>query len=68
MNKRQVRGTAKDAVGRVQREVGRVTRNRTQQAKGIGKQIAGKAERTVGDVQEEARKSERARTRRPRAI
>jgi uncharacterized protein YjbJ (UPF0337 family) len=52
MNKEQVNGTAKDIVGKVQEEVGKITDNKEQQVEGLNKQISGKAEKTLGDVKE----------------
>jgi uncharacterized protein YjbJ (UPF0337 family) len=37
MNRDQVKGVAKNAAGKVQQEVGELTGNRTQQAKGAAK-------------------------------
>jgi uncharacterized protein YjbJ (UPF0337 family) len=52
MNKEQVNGAAKDIVGKVQEEVGKITDNKEQQVEGLNKQISGKAEKTLGDVKE----------------
>jgi uncharacterized protein YjbJ (UPF0337 family) len=52
MNKDQVKGTLKDAAGKVQETTGQVIGSHEQQAKGIKKQIDGKAQRAVGDVKE----------------
>lgn len=52
MNKHQVKGTAKDLVGKAQEEVGKLVGSKKQQAKGLKKQIAGKAEEAYGDVKE----------------
>jgi uncharacterized protein YjbJ (UPF0337 family) len=50
MNKNQVKGAAKDIAGKVQEEVGILSGNKDQQAKGLNKQISGKAEKAYGDV------------------
>lgn len=52
MNKDQVKGTAKDVVGKVQEEAGRLVGNKDQQIKGLAKQISGKLQKSVGDVKE----------------
>jgi uncharacterized protein YjbJ (UPF0337 family) len=52
MNKNQVKGVLKEAAGKVQEEVGKLSGSKEQQVKGVGKQISGKAEKTYGDVKE----------------
>lgn len=52
MNKHQITGTAKDLVGKVQQEAGKLAGNKEQEAKGIYKQVAGKAEKRFGDAKE----------------
>lgn len=52
MNKNQVKGTVKDAAGKVQEEAGKLVGSKEQQAKGLQKQVAGKAEKKLGDVKE----------------
>ena len=52
MNKDQVKGAAKQATGKVQEGVGKMTGSRTQEAKGLGKQAAGKTQKSVGDAKE----------------
>ena len=42
MNKDQVKGTAKDIAGKVQRTVGEMTGSTSQQIKGGAKQVEGK--------------------------
>jgi uncharacterized protein YjbJ (UPF0337 family) len=54
MNKNQIKGSVKDATGKVQQKLGQATGNTTQQVKGVAKQIAGKVEKTVGNVQHAA--------------
>jgi uncharacterized protein YjbJ (UPF0337 family) len=60
MNKDQVKGAAKDVVGKIQEEAGKVVGSREQQIKGLSKQISGKAQKSVGDLKqavEEIKKS-----------
>jgi uncharacterized protein YjbJ (UPF0337 family) len=52
MNKNQVKGTAKDIVGKVQEEAGKLVGSKEQQVKGLSKQISGKVQKGVGDVQQ----------------
>jgi uncharacterized protein YjbJ (UPF0337 family) len=55
MNKDQVKGATKEAVGKVQEQVGRVVGSPKQEAKGIGKQVAGNVQKNVGDAKENVR-------------
>jgi len=52
MNKDQIKGAAKDAAGKIQQEVGKVTGSTEQQAKGLEKQVEGKVQKGVGNVKE----------------
>lgn len=52
MNKDQIKGTAKEIIGKVQEEAGKLVGSDTQQIKGVEKQISGKVQKTVGDVKE----------------
>ncbi len=52
MNRDQVKGAAKDVVGKVQEEAGIVVGSKDQQIKGLSKQIAGKVQKGVGDVKQ----------------
>jgi uncharacterized protein YjbJ (UPF0337 family) len=47
-----VKGTAKDIAGKVQEGVGKVTGDREQEAKGLGKQVEGKTQKKFGDAKE----------------
>jgi uncharacterized protein YjbJ (UPF0337 family) len=59
MNRDQVKGTAKDVAGNVQRKVGELTGNKTQQAKGAAKQVEGKVQKGVGNVEQALDKANR---------
>ena len=59
MNRDQVKGAAKDVAGKVQRKVGELTGNKTQQAKGAAKQVEGKVQRGVGNVEQALDRAER---------
>lgn len=52
MNKDQVKGATKEAVGKVQERVGRMIDSPEQEAKGIGKQVTGNVQKNVGDAKE----------------
>jgi len=58
MNRDQVEGTAKDIAGKVQRKVGEVTGNTSQEIKGGAKQVEGKVQRGAGDVRDAADKAD----------
>src|SRR5450631_72408 len=57
MNKDQVRGTVKEATGKVQEVTGKVTGSAEQQVKGLTKQAEGKAQKNIGDVKEAVKDS-----------
>jgi uncharacterized protein YjbJ (UPF0337 family) len=59
MNRDQVKGTAKDVAGKIQRKVGELTGNKTQQAKGAAKQVEGKVQKGVGNVKQALDKANR---------
>lgn len=59
MNRNQVKGTAKDVAGKVQKTVGELTGNTSQQVKGGAKQVEGKVQKGAGDAQEAARDSDK---------
>jgi uncharacterized protein YjbJ (UPF0337 family) len=50
MNKDQVKGVGKDALGKVQEAAGQLTGNREQEAKGLVKQAEGKVQKAYGDA------------------
>ena len=52
MNRDQVKGVAKDVVGKVQEQTGKLTGSKEQQVKGLSKQISGKVQKGVGDVKQ----------------
>ena len=52
MNRDQVKGTAKDVAGKMQRKVGQLTGNKSQQIKGTAKQVEGKVQKGAGDLEE----------------
>ncbi len=54
MNKDQVEGTAKDIAGKVQRKVGEITGNTSQEIKGGAKQVEGKVQKGAGNAQQAA--------------
>ncbi len=52
MNKDQVKGAAKDVVGKIQEEAGRLIGSKKQQSKGLAKQVKGNAQKNVGDFKQ----------------
>ena len=56
MNKDQVKGSIKDAAGKIQRKVGEVTGSTGQQIKGAVKQVEGKVQKAVGNARENSEK------------
>jgi len=56
MNRDQVKGRRKEAGGLDGQEAGKMTGNRTQQAKGLLKRGAGKVQKSAGDSRDDAEK------------
>lgn len=52
MNKDQVKGTVKDAAGKLQQKTGEAIGSTDQQAKGLVRQVEGKVQKAFGDVKE----------------
>jgi len=52
MNKDQVKGTVKEAAGKVQAQVGKLTGNTEQKVKGHIREAEGKTQQVVGDAKE----------------
>lgn len=57
MNKDQIKGSVKEAAGKVQEKTGELTGNQTQQIKGAAKQVEGNVQKTYGDAKEAARET-----------
>jgi uncharacterized protein YjbJ (UPF0337 family) len=55
----RVQGAARQAGGKLKQEAGRITRNRSLQAKGMAEKNAGKAQRAVGRVKARKERGER---------
>ena len=55
MNKDKVKGSVKDAAGKVQEQFGKAVGSSEQQAKGVARQVEGKTQKKVGDVKEGVR-------------
>jgi uncharacterized protein YjbJ (UPF0337 family) len=55
MNKDQIKGSLKDASGKVQAATGKALGNPEQQRKGLQKQAEGRTQKAVGDVKEVAK-------------
>lgn len=52
MNKDQVKGTANETAGKVQKKFGEVVGSTEQRAKGAAKEVKGKSQQASGDVKE----------------
>lgn len=59
----QIKGEAKDAMGRLQRQAGEWTGNPKTQAKGAVKQAVGKTQKALGKAEEARAKAEKANRR-----
>ena len=57
MNKDQVKGTVKEAAGKIQEKAGEVVGSKSQQVKGMVKEVEGKAQKATGDVKNSAKKA-----------
>jgi uncharacterized protein YjbJ (UPF0337 family) len=55
MNKDQVKGSIKDAVGKAQETAGKAIGSNEQRAKGLKKQVEGRTQKAVGDLKEVAK-------------
>ena len=53
MNKDQIKGSANEVAGKVQKNVGKATANGTQAVKGAVREVAGKAQKAYGDAKED---------------
>lgn len=53
MNKNQIKGSAKQAAGKIQKKAGQILGNPAQEAKGLAKEIAGGTQKLAGDVKEQ---------------
>lgn len=52
MNKHQIKGTIKDAAGKVQETTGKMIGSNEQRLKGIKRQVDGRVQKAVGDLEE----------------
>lgn len=57
MNKEQIKGTVKEAAGKVQQKAGELIDSPETVAKGVAKQVQGKGLKAVGDLKEAAEKA-----------
>lgn len=57
MNKEQIKGTVKEAAGKVQQKAGELVDSPKTVAKGVAKQVEGKTLKAVGDIKERAEKA-----------
>jgi uncharacterized protein YjbJ (UPF0337 family) len=61
VNKNQIEGRAKEAGGKVQQAVGKLTGSKTQQAKGLAKQVVGAGQAAAGDMAARAKEQSKKR-------
>jgi uncharacterized protein YjbJ (UPF0337 family) len=52
MDKDRVKGGAKEAAGKVQKNVGKLTGNENQQARGQAREVEGKVQKGVGKIKD----------------
>ena len=57
MNRDQAKGHMKDIGGKVRQKVGKLTGNRSQQAKGMANRASGKLRKAAGDAKSARRRS-----------
>jgi uncharacterized protein YjbJ (UPF0337 family) len=50
MNRDQAKGHMKDMGGKVRQKIGKLTGNRSEQAKGVANRAAGKVQKAAGDA------------------
>lgn len=55
MNKDQVKGSLKEAAGKVQQKTGELTGNKSQEIKGAARQVEGSVQKAYGDAKEAAK-------------
>lgn len=55
MNKQQIKGATNRATGEIKEQVGKLTGDKTLQARGHAREIKGKVQHGVGDAREEVR-------------
>lgn len=55
MNKHQVKGMGNQATGEIKEQVGKMTGDRTLQAKGQARELKGKLQKGLGDAKESLR-------------
>lgn len=53
MNKDQVKGSARETAGKLQKKAGKATANGTQVVKGAAREAAGKAQKAYGNARSE---------------
>jgi uncharacterized protein YjbJ (UPF0337 family) len=59
MNKHQVKGVTNQVTGEVKQQVGKLTGDRSTQARGTATEIKGKLQKDMGDAKEIARNDQR---------
>ena len=67
MNKDQAKGAAKEAAGKLRKNVGKATANGTEQIKGAATELAGKVQKSYGNMKSDVKREMRS-TKRDRSI
>jgi len=58
MNQDQIKGTAKEVAGKVQKKVGEAVDSTEQEAKGLAKEVEGKTQKEIGNAEETLKDAE----------
>jgi len=58
MNKQQIKGAVNEATGEVKEQVGKMTGDRTLQAKGHAREMKGKLQKGLGDAKEDLKSTD----------
>lgn len=56
MNKDQAKGRIKEAGGKIEKKIGRATRDRKTESEGAAREASGKVQKSVGDIKHKAAK------------
>ena len=68
MNKQQIKGSAREMAGKIQKDVGKATANGSQVVKGAAREMAGKAEKAYGDAKSDIKGGAKEEAKRDRDI
>ncbi len=57
MNKDQIKGSAKEAAGKLQKNIGKAVGSPEHQVKGAAREVVGKTQKAYGNLKDEAEKN-----------